>query len=73
MKRPTDKTYQCAWASAQAPRLIQGSVLSDRPVSPAEKALESEQLCADVEAYLANGGQVQVIGRHGIEKRKECV
>ncbi|GEM_PF-2951226 len=61
MKRPTDKPYHCAWASAQAPRLVQGPVLSDKPVSPAQKEREAEQLRAAVEAHLANGGQVQVI------------
>ena len=61
MTRDNDKTGG-NWATAQMPRLVQGQILCDSPVPPAQKQREAEQLRAAVEAHLAAGGRYECIG-----------
>ncbi len=53
------------WATAQMPRLVQGQILSEAPVSPAQKHLEAEQLRAAVEAHIARNGSYQILPSTG--------
>lgn len=59
------------WCSAQVPRLVHGPVLVDRPVHPAQKAREADNLRAAVDAHLTNGGMYEFIGTTTVHKRKE--
>ena len=64
------KPQRDGWSSAQAPKLISGQVLADKPVSPAQKASEAERLRAEVEAHLAAGGTYMVISTPTDPKRR---
>lgn len=64
MTRDNDSTGG-NWATAQMPRLVQGQILSDSPVSPAQKQREAEQLRAAVEAHIARDGAYQILPTPG--------
>jgi len=64
------KPQRDGWSSAQAPRLVTGPVLADRPVSPSQKASEAAWLRAQVEAHLAAGGTYMVISTPTAPKRR---
>lgn len=53
------------WATAQMPRLVQGQILGDSPVPPAQKQREAEQLRAAVEAHIARNGAYQILPTPG--------
>lgn len=64
------KPQRDGWSSAQAPRLVSGPVLADKPVSPSQKAREAEWLRAAVEAHLAAGGTYMVISTPTVPPRR---
>jgi len=49
------------WATAQMPRLVQGHILSDAPMSPAQKQREAQLLRSAVESHIARNGAYVVL------------
>lgn len=60
MTRDHEKTSG-SWATAQMPRLVQGQILSDTPVSPAQKRREAHLLRSAVESHIARNGAYVVL------------
>lgn len=69
MKRPRLKVHRDGWATAMAPRLVDGAQQPEQVVSPSQKRREAEEMRAQVEAHLRAGGRIEVLPATPARKR----